>query len=251
MRRRLPQMSLRPVLLFAAGWASLVVALDSPIHELSEQLFCLHMGQHEILMLVCAPLLVLSRPAAAFVWGLPESWRGGLVRLGKGQLVRRIWWAVSAPRVAFLLHALALWAWHAPRLFVAALEGDTVHAAQHLSFFGTALLFWWGLFSSHRLGYGGSVLYVFATAIHTSVLGAWLTFSPHIWYAPYVATAPRWHLTAVEDQQLGGLVMWVPAGTLLAVVALVLLAKWIGYSEERWQYTRSAAIIRAAGGGVK
>jgi cytochrome c oxidase assembly factor CtaG len=125
-----------------------------------------------------------------------------------------------------------------------------VHAAQHASFLGTALLFWWALFHNHagRLGYGGAILYVFTTAIHTSVLGAWLTFSPRIWYAPYARTAPLWHLTPMQDQQLGGLIMWIPAGTLLTIVALVLLGKWIQHSQTRWEYTQTAALIRAATG---
>jgi putative membrane protein len=238
---------------FAAGWLSLLIALDSPIHEISEQLFWVHMTQHEILMLVSAPLLVVSEPAATLLWALPESWRSPIARLGKLSLLRRTWLLISAPVAAWLLHAIALWAWHAPRLFVAALESNAIHAAQHISFLGTALVFWWTLFHGHggRLGYGAAILYVFTTAIHTSVLGAWLTFSPQAWYAPYVSTAPLWNLTAIQDQQLGGLIMWIPAGTLLTIVALVLLAKWIRHSELRWEYTKTAALIRASQGAAQ
>jgi cytochrome c oxidase assembly factor CtaG len=148
------------------------------------------------------------------------------------------------------LHAIALWLWHAPLLFAAAVENPFVHAAQHISFLGTALLFWWALLAGHggRLGYGGAVLYVFTTAIHTSALGAWLTFSPKVWYAPYLATAPSWHLTALEDQQIGGLIMWVPAGTLLTIIGLTLLVKWLSESQRRWEYTRAAALIRMSEG---
>ena|SRR5438067_7220793 len=133
------------------------------------------------------------------------------------------------------------------------LSSDLVHAAQHISFFGTALLFWWALLHRHggRLGYGGAILYVFTTAIHTSVLGAWLTFSPRIWYPPYLQTAPSWHLTALEDQQLGGLIMWIPAGTLLTIVALFLLRKWMGLSEKRWEYTKTGALIRTSSGATE
>src|SRR5438477_11875859 len=125
------------------------------------------------------------------------------------------------------------------------LSSALVHDAQHISFFGTAPLFWSALLHRHggRLGYGGAIFYVFTTAIHTSVLGAWLTFSPHVWYPPYLQTAPVWRLTALQDQQLGGLIMWIPAGTLLTIVALVLLRNWIRHSETRWEYTRAAAVI--------
>jgi putative membrane protein len=235
---------------FASGWISLLLALDSPIHEISEQLFWVHMTQHEILMLISAPLLVLSQPLAVFLWAIPAKQRGAVASLAKTNLLRRIWVVISAPVAAWLLHALALWLWHAPVLFVAALETDFAHAIQHLSFLGSALVFWWALVHNQagRLGYGGAVLYVFTTIVHTSVLGAWLTFSPHIWYAPYAQTAPVWGLTAIEDQQLGGLIMWIPAGTLLTIAALVLFAKWLRHSERRWQYTHTAALIRASQG---
>lgn len=101
------------------------------------------------------------------------------------------------------------------------------------------------------LGYGAALAYVFTTAIHTSVLGALLTFSPRPWYSSYLTTAPAWQLTALEDQQLGGLIMWIPAGTLLLIVALVLLVKWIQESQTRWQYTRLAELSRLSEGRAK
>jgi len=253
MRQKRAKLRLVPTLCFAAGWLSLLVALDSPVHEISEQLFWVHMTQHEILLLISAPLLILSQPAAPLLFALPERWRGPVANIGKAELIERAWLLVSAPIAAWLLHAAALWAWHAPILFDSAVESEWVHAAQHVSFFGTALLFWWTLFHKHagRLGYGGAILYVFTTAVHTSVLGALLTFAPHAWYAPYAQTAPLWDLTALQDQQIGGLVMWVPAGALLTVVALVLLGKWMSHSDTRWEYTRAAELMRTSQGAAE
>lgn len=250
MRERGAKLRPFPVLCFATGWLSLFLALESPMHEISEQLFWVHMTQHEILMLVSAPLLILSQPAAPFLFALPERWRAPIAGIGKIQFVNRAWLFIAAPFTAWMLQALALWVWHAPKLFDATLESDLVHAAQHVSFLGTALLFWWTLFHKHaaKLGYGGAILYVFTTAIHTSVLGALLTFALHPWYLPYAQTAPLWGLTALQDQQIGGLIMWIPAGTLLTIVALVLLAKWMRHSDTRWEYTRTAALIRASQG---
>ena len=250
MRHRASRIQILPIAFFAAGWFSLLLALNSPVHEISEQLFWVHMTQHEILMLISAPLLVLSQPAGPLLWALPQNWRVRVGAIGKIKIFNRGWLLISAPAGAWLFHATALWAWHAPVLFIATLENDAIHAAQHISFLGTALLFWWALFHEHggRLGYGGAILYVFTTAIHTGVLGAWLTFSAQVWYAPYLRTAPLWNLTGLEDQQLGGLIMWIPAGTLLTIVALVLLGKWIKHSEKRWEYTGAAALIRASAG---
>jgi cytochrome c oxidase assembly factor CtaG len=238
------------IVCFAGGWLSLLLALNSPMHEISEQLFWVHMTQHEILMLISAPLLVLSQPAAPMLFALPERWRAPVANVSKIKIIERAWLLISAPIAAWLLHAAALWVWHAPKLFDATLQSEWVHAAQHISFLGTALLFWWTLFHKHagRLGYGGAILYVFTTAVHTSVLGALLTFAPHAWYAPYTQTAQLWGLNALQDQQIGGLIMWIPAGTLLTIVALVLLAKWMSHSDTRWEYTRAAALIRTSQG---
>jgi putative membrane protein len=242
----------RPIIWFALGWISLVIALDSPLHELGEQLFWVHMTQHEILMLISAPLLVLARPLVPFLWALPPSWRERAAVLGRSKSFKTIWTVFSAPLTAWLLSALALWIWHVPWLFDQTLNNDWVHAAQHTTFLVTALLFWWPLVNrTPILGYGGGLAYVFTTILHTSVLGALLTFAPRPWYSSYVSTAPAWHLTALEDQQLGGLIMWIPAGTLLLIVALILLVKWMKESQTRWQYTRVAELIRLSEGGIK
>lgn len=254
MYRGSAKMSIRwsSVAYWTLGWGSLVLALDSPIHEIGEQLFWVHMTQHEILMLVSAPLLVLARPLVPFLYALSPQWRQGVANVGRTRIFRSSWRFVSAPVSAWLISALALWAWHAPWLFARAIENDWVHAAQHASFFLSALLFWWPLVNgAPSMGYGGALVYVFTTAMHTSVLGALLTFARTAWYAPYVGTAPLWNLTALEDQQLGGLIMWIPAGTVLLAAFLILLVKWMKQSEQRWQYTRMAQLSGLHGGNVK
>lgn len=202
---------------FWTGWCVLTLALISPLHELSERFFSAHMLQHEILMLVAAPLLVLSRPLAPFLHSLPFAWRR---RVGRWLKLP----ALISPFAAWLIHAAALWIWHYPPLFEATLTSEWVHAAQHISFLGSALLFWWALFHARgRNSYGTGVLYIFTTGIHTGILGALLTLSPRIWY-------PAYH-TPLEDQQLGGLIMWVPASVVYLGAALVMFGQWMKRSE--------------------
>jgi putative membrane protein len=247
-----PGLHVKSIVYFVLGWISLVIALDSPIHETGEQLFWVHMTQHEILMLVSAPLLVLGRPLIPFLWALPRSWRDRVADVGRSTVFRSAWSRISSPLSAWLISALALWIWHAPWLFDRTLHNDWIHAAQHTTFLATALLFWWPLANpSPVMGYGASLVYVFTTGLHTSILGALLTFASRPWYASYVASAPAWHLTALEDQQIGGLIMWIPAGALLLIVFLVLLVKWMNESQTRWQYTRMAELVRLSEGGVK
>ena len=222
----------REMVCFWSGWLLLVLALLSPLHPLGEVLFSAHMTQHEILMLGAAPLLALSRPLAPFLWGLPFHWRRTLGRWSKQPMVQELWSKLTNPLMAWLISALALWIWHAPAAFQATLTNEWIHALQHLSFLASALLFWWSLFyAGGRAGYGVGVLYIFTTAIHTSILGALLTFAPHLWYEAYASSAPRWGLSALEDQQLGGLIMWIPAGIVYLAASLALFAKWLRESE--------------------
>lgn len=225
----------RQALCFWSGLAILAAALVSPLDAWGEQLFSAHMVQHELLILGAAPLLVAARPLAALLWSMPRGWRLALAQQGASAGWRLPWCTLSAPLTAWTLHALALWQWHLPLLFEAALADAWMHTLQHLSFFVSALIFWWSLLGTggHAARPGMGVIYVFSTAVHSSLLGALLTFSPTAWYAPYAGTAPRWGLTALQDQQLGGLIMWVPSGLVFIVIGLVLLERWIWESQRR------------------
>jgi putative membrane protein len=217
---------------FALGLAALVAALVSPIDRLAERLFAVHMGQHELLMLVAAPLVVVGRPLVPFLCALPARWQPKAIAAARRPAVRAGWAFLTAPLVAVVLHAAARWVWHLPLLFDAALEHPHLHAVQHLTFFLTAVLFWWSVVHGRygRAGYGVSVLAVFLTAAHTGLLGAIVTLAPAPLYETYARLLGA---DALADQQVAGLVMWVPAGVLLALVGLALFAAWLGESSRR------------------
>jgi putative membrane protein len=220
---------------YAAGWLSLVVALVSPLHSMGSVLFSAHMTQHEVLMIVAAPLLVLGRPLVPYMWALPKSARRSFASFIRTATWRTLWKWVSSPLAAWTIHAVALWAWHIPALFQATIENETVHALQHFSFLGSALLFVWSLLRTYngKRQYGAAVAYVFTTAVHTSLLGALLTFSTRVWYPVYQTTTAAWGYTPLEDQQLGGLIMWVPAGVLYTIAGLAFFAAWISESSNK------------------
>jgi putative membrane protein len=134
-----------------------------------------------------------------------------------------------------VLHAIALWVWHVPSLFELALASEGVHTIQHLCFLVTAALFWWGMVHGRYggAGYGIAVLYVFVTSVHSSVLGALMTVSERLWYPSYAGSATEWRLDALVDQQLAGLIMWVPSGVIFIVGGLALLSAWLGESARR------------------
>jgi cytochrome c oxidase assembly factor CtaG len=230
--KRIHGVSSKQKLYFWAGWFLLCIALLSPLHPLGEALFSAHMLQHELLMVAVAPLLVLARPLVALLWGLPFPWRRALGQWSKRKTVQASWVFFTHPMTAWWVHAAALWLWHIPRLFQATLDNDWIHSAQHVSFLGSALLFWWSLFYAHgKARYGASVLYLFTTAVHTSILGALLTFASTVWYPVYAPTTSSWGLAPLEDQQVGGLIMWIPAGLVYVIGALALLAQWLRESD--------------------
>ncbi|HUQ89244.1 MAG TPA: cytochrome c oxidase assembly protein [Vicinamibacterales bacterium] len=225
---RLPRLE---VAAFVCGWLTLSIALLSPIATMAEWLFSVHMTQHELLMLVAAPLLAMSRPHATMLWALPERWR--TVRAPAGAAAMRL---ASAPFAVFVLHAVALWVWHVPALYEAAVLDDRIHLVQHICFAGTAMLFWWGLIRGRygRLGYGAALLYIFATALHSGGLGALMTFSQKPWYDLYVQRAHGLDDPLI-DQQLGGVIMWVPSGIVMMLFGLAMFAAWLGEAERRRQ----------------
>ncbi|HZN97125.1 MAG TPA: cytochrome c oxidase assembly protein [Gemmatimonadales bacterium] len=214
---------------FGGGWIVLAIALISPLHHWGQTLFSAHMAQHELLMAVAAPLLVLGRPLVPSVWALPIRWRHLAGEWAALPPARNTWRVLTLPLVAWILHAVAIWIWHAPPLFQATLHSDSIHSLQHLSFLETGLLFWW---TALRSGQGrrarpGAVVYLFTTALHTTILGALLTFSSRVWYPLNASGAAAWGLTPLEDQQLAGLIMWVPAGLAYLIAALAIVGSWL------------------------
>jgi putative membrane protein len=227
---------------FGLGWLALALALVTPLDALGTQLFSAHMVQHEMLMVLAAPLLVCGSPLALWAWALPLHARRGVGRALHWAPWRVVWQALTRPASAWTLHALALWAWHLPWLFDAALRDNDWHTAQHASFLGSALLFWWALMRpGARASHGAALVYLFTTMLHTGALGALLTLSPQVWYEPYLSTTAAWGFSALEDQQLGGLVMWIPAGTAYLVIGLLLAARWIGLAPARTERAASAS----------
>lgn len=234
---------------FAAGWLVLAVTLLSPLHALGGVLFSAHMAQHELLMTVAAPLLVIGRPLIPFVWALTPRWRRITGRWTAARPFAVSWHAVTHPATGFFLHAAAIWLWHLPSWYDASVTNEAVHAAQHASFFLTALLFWWIVLqpSAARGGAVVSIALLFGTLMHTGALGAVLTLTSRLIYTAYASTTGPWGLMPVEDQQVGGLIMWVPGGLAYVVATLALVMRLFRESELR--VARREAERSAHGGG--
>lgn len=237
-RRPAPGMALRS-LAFAGGWSALALALLSPLHAWGEHVFSAHMVEHEIVMAVAAPLLVLARPLGAALWALPRAARRGAARALRRGTVRASWSRIVHPVSATALHGAVLWIWHAPPLFEASLESGAVHVFQHAGFLAAGAVFWWSMI--RRASPGEAFGHVALTMIHMSVLGALIALAPRVVYPRQTAGSSLAGLTPLADQQIAGLVMWIPAGTLYAAAALLFAARWIRSSGQTWRPVHDGA----------
>ncbi|HEX6605118.1 MAG TPA: cytochrome c oxidase assembly protein [Sphingomicrobium sp.] len=223
----------RGTALFLSGWLVLALALLSPLHAAGEKSFTMHMIEHELIMLVATFLLAASGAGGTLAWGLPRPLRQALGGAWKAPLVA-LWRRFTEPVTATAVQAAVMWAWHAPILFDRALESSGWHVAQHLFFFLSALLFWWAMLHPRggRSGYGVSAACLFVTSLIGGALGALMAFSASPWYADYAAKGMSGiGLDPVTDQQLAGLLMWIPGGLVHGLAALVLFYRWLKASE--------------------
>ncbi len=235
--RRAPQAAdRRRTAAFAAGLAAILIALDSPLDELADELFWAHMTQHVLLIAVAPPLLVLSRPWTRMWRGVPARRRRPISR----RLVSGPRWAPLRGAAAFLGGGLVSWlifnldfcAWHLPVLYDAALRSDAVHACEHFAFFATALLLWTRAIYSppwrSRLSEPAKLAYLGGTLVVGWVLAIVLATASSPLYSAYAEEASRpGHISALTDQQFAAGVMWVP-GSLSYTIAIVLIAyRWL------------------------
>lgn len=213
---------------FGAGLLVCWLALESPVDAVGSALFSGHMLQHELLAVVAAPLLVVGDPMVAVSHGLTPAWRrrlGAADRLltGAGRSAQRGWWLAGW----FLVFVTSFWVWHLPVLYNAALRNDVVHSLQHATFLVGAVGLWWCALGRHRKrnplpGIG----LLFLTVLQGTWGGALFVFATRAYYEPYVTTTEAWGLTAVEDINLGGVIMWI-AGIVFIATAIVLLGSWL------------------------
>jgi putative membrane protein len=223
--------SVRQASMFAAGMTTLVIALVSPVDVFSDELSWMHMIQHMLLVGVAAPLLVMGTPFLVSLWAFPLAGRRAYGRLKqrveRWRPTRYLLWQ---PLVMWSLFAFTLWVWHLPVLYEATLYDDLFHDFQHFTFVAVGCLFWRVLLdpvSRLRLSRGIGVMYLFLTSLHATMLGVFMTLAPKAWYPFYESRAPRWKLSALEDQQVAGLIMWMPACMVYSLVSAILLGLWL------------------------
>jgi len=205
--------------LFATALGTLFFSLNGWLHELSDSyLFSAHMVQHLVLALVVAPLLIMATPG----WMLSPA-----LRVRAVAAVAR--W-VTNPLRAYAIFNIVMCAWHLPPLYNLALAHHPVHIGQHLMFLVAAVLMWWPILSPlpelPRLAYPLQMLYLFLMTIPMSIVAVYIAYADSVLYPAY-ATAPRiWGISPMQDQLIGGLIMWIPGGLFFFAIISVIFFRW-------------------------
>ena len=226
----------RPALL-AAGLTAVAGALLTPIAGTAHARFSTHMIQHVLLAMLAPPLLMVADPLPAALWALPRSVRLAAGRLlAPGALLRRFWRALIWPPAAWLVSALALWLWHLPGAYEAALRDNLFHDAEHLVLFWAGILGWWPLIGPSprvrgHLAYSLRVVYLVLTGGQQALLGLLLSTSPVVLYGSYEAGAAARGLSPLDDQADGGVIMWATSGVVGLVTLMVLMYRLLAQED--------------------
>jgi len=230
--RRSSRLSLASGWRLASYWSGLLVialALLSPIDALSAQLFTMHMIQHLLLIMLAPPLLLLANPMPFVLWGLPSGARREVGRglghiLGSNAPFRRTLKSLTAMGITWMLWVIVIVGWHDPGAYDAALRNEFVHDIEHVSFFIVGMLFWWHVTGAgprvhKQYGFVGRIAFVISVIPPNMATGVVIAFASKPMYS---YTSGYLGLTAIADQQLGGVIMWIPGSMMYIVAALVL-----------------------------
>lgn len=237
LRRRNVEAALKWQLVsYLAGLAAILLALISPIDTLGGELLSMHMLQHLLLLMIAPLCFLLANPLAASLWGFPKTARLMFGRLlVSGSIFRRGLWVLTLMPVSWSLYVIDLWAWHHPFLYQMALRNSLVHDAEHLLFFFTAVLFWWPIVNpAPRLhgviSYGFRIVYLIAATLQNTLLGMTIALPERVLYPFYAAVPTLRDLSPINDQALGGGIMWV-SGHMYLIPILFLVARLLKHEE--------------------
>lgn len=233
------------------GLIFIVLALLSPIDPLGQQLFLMHMIQHLLLIMLAPPLLLVANPMPFVLWGMPDGLRlrvGAFLAwlLRKDAPFRKGLLFLTNPGILWMLWVIALFAWHDPGLYNAALEIGWVHDLEHWSFFLTSMLLWWNVTNAgprihKKISLLARIGFLIAAVPPNMLLGVILSFSEPLY--TYYESVPRpWAVSLAADQQIGGVIMWVPGSMMYVIAALILIARLLNGAEQQSLQRRETAV---------
>lgn len=222
---------------FFGGLLLLFLALMSPLDEVADSLFSAHMLQHMLLLLVIPPMLVYGRPVITWLWAFDTDARRAVVRGWKWSKLEAMFGFLMRPLCVWTLLTAALCCWHLPGPYDAAVRHEWLHDLEHLSFLAFALAFWTIVIEPYgrrrALGYGATAVFVVSSGFVMSLIGAILVFATTPLYAVHLHTTQAYGLTPLEDQQLAGIIMWIPSNLVHVAALSVVFFAWFRADERR------------------
>jgi putative membrane protein len=232
------------LLAFVGGVVTLTIALLPPIDQLTTQLFAMQIGQYLLLTTVIPPLIVLGAPGATLMAVAPTVRAEALSAWWATRPhARRVWEVATQPPVVAALDIILLLAWYQPRPFDAALTSGVLHLGEQLSILIAALLFWWTVRhpdARPTLAHGRVLVSFVAASLASAAFGLALFLARTPWYGVYGDSAAAWSLTALGDQQVGGILLGVAPELIDLIAALFLIWGWIHAQERRATATARA-----------
>jgi putative membrane protein len=229
---------------FAGGIISIFIAVASPLAVMDHELLSVHMVQHLLLMAVAAPLILLGSPVPALLHGLPKRFvRGSLGPFLRSPLLRHLGRFISHPAFCWFAATLTVIGWHLPLLFALGLHSAGWHEIQHASFLLAGFLFWWPVIqpwpsASHSPKWS-LPLYLFLATLPCDALSAFLTFCGRVVYPSYLSAANPFGISALQDQEWAGVLMWVSVTFIYMLPALVLTVRLLSPSGSTSKKTRA------------
>jgi len=215
---------------YLGGLGILAIALMSPIDSLGGQLFLMHMIQHLLTIMIAAPLLWLGSPFPIILWGLPANARRFSSRLmSRKSLFRQALSVMTRPGISWMIFIIFFIGWHDPNAYNLALRREWVHDLEHLTFFGSAMLYWWHVTGAGPRIHGrfpewARIAYLLAMIPPNMMTGVTISFSSAPLYTYYESIPRFWGFSVMEDQMIGGVIMWIPGSMMYILAALILLA---------------------------
>lgn len=233
------------LLAYLGGLVLVGLSLLSPIDVLGGQFFYMHMIQHLLLIMFAPPLLLVGNPMPFILWGLPRTWRQ---RAGRGlsyllhrqSRFRQAVVAVTGPGIVWLVFVSLLIGWHDPNAYNAALQYEWVHNLEHLSFFIPSMAFWWlvtgaGPRLQKQMSLLARVGFLVAGVPPNMFLGIALSFATYPIYTHYLSVPRIGALSVLEDQMIGGVIMWVPGSMMYIIAVVILVGSWFNVEEQKPQ----------------
>ncbi|MEZ4501413.1 MAG: cytochrome c oxidase assembly protein [Dehalococcoidia bacterium] len=242
---------------FISGVLIVLLALLSPLHWLADHHFTFHMVQHELLMMVAAPLILLGAPTTPILRGIPRGVRRAVLEpVFNASVVRTGFRWLTHPVTAFVAYTVTLYSWHFfPGWYAATVTNGYIHDVQHLTFLGSAMLVWWNVIDPRPLHaplpYPMRMAFLFAVATPKAFMGAFITYSSRVLYEDaYGGVPPVFDMSLATDQVVGGMIMWVPSLMMYLIAIGIVFFVWTQKSEasQREADARRDALATAEAG---